>query len=137
MLEQGPQPALDNHPGPGREPKRTLYVLRAAHFQQLQLLFGDLRVEDVDRLRVVVQTGRLHDDERRADDARNREDPQEHAIEHHGHVLPVLLHLVWCVRLMSSQNVDVACGVEEENTRRGENMLFSRDRSFAMQSQGI
>ena len=51
---------------------------------------GDLAV---DGLAVVVEGGRLQDDAGGADEDGQREDPQEEAVQHHRHVLPVLLHL--------------------------------------------
>ena len=42
---------------------------------------------------VVVEAGGLEDDARRAHHHRHREDPQEQAVQHHRHVLPVLLSL--------------------------------------------
>ena len=51
---------------------------------------GDL---SVDGLSVVVEGGRLQDDAGGADEDGQREDPQEEAVQHHRHVLPVLLHL--------------------------------------------
>ena len=42
---------------------------------------------------VVVEAGCLEDDARRAHHHRHREDPEEQAVQHHRHVLPVLLHL--------------------------------------------
>ena len=54
----------------------------------------------VDRLPVVVEAGRLEDDARRAHHHRHREDPQEQAVQHHRHVLPVLFslsHKKWIV----------------------------------------
>ena len=41
----------------------------------------------------VVEGGRLQDDAGGADEDGQREDPQEEAVQHHRHVLPVLLHL--------------------------------------------
>ena len=43
-----------------------------------------------ERLAVVVEGGRLQDDAEGADEAGRGEDPQEQAVQHHGHVLPVL-----------------------------------------------
>ena len=48
---------------------------------------GDL---SVDGLSVVVEGGRLQDDAGGADEDGQREDPQEEAVQHHRHVLPVL-----------------------------------------------
>ena len=42
---------------------------------------------------VVVEAGCLEDDARRAHHHRHREDPEEQAVQHHRHVLPVLLSL--------------------------------------------
>ena len=47
----------------------------------------------VDGDAVVVEAGGLEDDARRAHHHRHREDPQEQAVQHHRHVLPVLLSL--------------------------------------------
>lgn len=52
-----------------------------------------LRVLLVERLSVVVERGRLQDDARSADQHRQREDPEEEPVQHHRHVLPVLLDL--------------------------------------------
>jgi hypothetical protein len=53
----------------------------------------DVRELLVDRLSVVVEAGRLEYDAGRAHHHRHREDPQEQAVQHHRHVLPVLLSL--------------------------------------------
>ena len=47
----------------------------------------------VDGDAVVVERGRLEDDPRGADEHSQREDPEEQPVQHHGHVLPVFLHL--------------------------------------------
>ena len=51
---------------------------------------ADLGESDVERLPLVVERGRLQDDARRPHQHGHREDPQEEAVEHHRHVLPVL-----------------------------------------------
>ena len=51
---------------------------------------GDLAV---DGHAVVVEAGRLQDDAGRAHEDGQREYPEEEAVQHHRHVLPVLLHL--------------------------------------------
>jgi hypothetical protein len=61
-------------------------LLRAADDPDVRQLF-------VDRLPVVVEAGRLEDDAGRAHHYRHREDPQEQTVQHHRHVLPVLLSL--------------------------------------------
>lgn len=61
LVDQGSHPVQKILPNGGCEPGRMLYIL-AAHFEQLHLLLGDLRVHRVDRLRVVVQAGRLQND---------------------------------------------------------------------------
>lgn len=53
----------------------------------------NLRVEDVNGDAVIIQGGRLQDDASCAQQHRQREDPQEQAVKHHSHVLPVLFHL--------------------------------------------
>lgn len=60
------------------------FVRRAGH------MAGALAI---DRCPIVVQRGRLQDDAGRAGQHGQREDPQEQPVEHHGDVLPVLLHL--------------------------------------------
>lgn len=79
LVDQGSHPVQNILPNGGCEPRRMLYVL-AAHFEQLHLLLGDLGVHRVDRLGVVVQAGRLQDDQTGAHHARYREDPQEQTI---------------------------------------------------------
>ena len=56
-------------------------------------LQADVRQLLVDGDAVVVEAGGLEDDARRAHHHRHREDPQEQAVQHHRHVLPVLLSL--------------------------------------------
>lgn len=75
IAEQGPQRPSDQLPERCREPKLMLYILHRAHFQQLELLFGDLRVEDVDWLGVVVEAGRLEDNRNRPKDTSQRKNP--------------------------------------------------------------
>lgn len=53
----------------------------------------DLRQSYVYRSALIVQSRRLEDNTGRTDHHRQREDPQEQSIEHHRHILPVLLHL--------------------------------------------
>lgn len=53
----------------------------------------DLGQAHVDGRALVVERGRLQDDAGRAHQHGQREDPQEQPVQHHGHVLPVLLHL--------------------------------------------
>lgn len=64
-----------------------------AHLQELQLLLRDLRVQNVYRLRVVVEGRRPEYNERRTQYAGYREQEQEDSIQHHRYVLPVILHL--------------------------------------------
>ena len=54
---------------------------------------ADLGESDVERLPLVVERGRLQDDARRPHQHGHREDPQEEPVQHHRHVLPVLLDL--------------------------------------------
>lgn len=53
----------------------------------------DLAVHLIDWSAVVVEGGRLQDDTGRAHHHRQRKYPQEEAVQHHGHVLPVFAHL--------------------------------------------
>ena len=53
----------------------------------------DLGQFDVERLAIVVERGGLQDDAGRPHQHGHGEDPQEEAVEHHGHVLPVFNHL--------------------------------------------
>ena len=48
---------------------------------------------DIDRNAIVIQSGRLQDNGRRAQQDGRREDPQEESIQNHGHVLPILADL--------------------------------------------
>lgn len=59
--------------------------------------FGERLVDGGAR---VVQRRRLEDDAKRADDARHREHPQEEPVQHHGHELPVLDHVVVLVGVL-------------------------------------
>lgn len=68
-------------------------VAFGAHFEQLQLLLGDLRVEDIDWLRVVVEGRRSEYDQRRTQHASYRERKQEDSVQYHGYVLPIVFHL--------------------------------------------
>ena len=63
---------------------------------------SDLGEPDVERLPLVVERGRLQDDARRPHEHGHREDPQEEAVQHHGHVFPVLDDLQFQMRFIHS-----------------------------------
>ena len=53
----------------------------------------DVRQLFINGYPVVIEAGRLQDDAGRAHEDGQREYPEEEAVQHHRHVLPVLLHL--------------------------------------------
>ena len=59
------------------------------HVLEFELLLGDFGIFDVDGLGGVVKGGRLQDDDGHAGHAGHKEQPEEEAVEHHGHKLPV------------------------------------------------
>lgn len=64
------------------------------HVLEFELLLGDFGVFDVDGLGGVVEGWRLQDDDGHAGHAGHEEQPQEEAIQDHGHKLPVFDHLI-------------------------------------------
>jgi hypothetical protein len=62
---------------------RTLHHCRGREFAELL----------VDWRPIVVESGRLQDDARSAHQNRQSEDPEEQAVQHHRHILPILLYL--------------------------------------------
>jgi len=72
----------------------------AGRLLEVVLAEGDLGERLVDGGARVVQRRRLEDDAERADDARHREHPQEESVQHHGHELPVLDHVVFLVGVL-------------------------------------
>ena len=82
-------------------------VLLGTHVHQHHLLFRDLAVLDVDRLRGIVEARRLQDNQHRTKHAGHREYPEEDPVEHHRHVFPVLLHLkseIWNIVILVTSN---------------------------------
>lgn len=67
----------------------------------------------VDRTPRVIQRRSLEYDAARSNHTRNGEHPQEKSIEHHGHVLPVLDHLVVSVGVLDvlSDELDALDGL--------------------------
>lgn len=76
------------------------------------LLAVDIGEDLVERYPVVIEGGRLQDDAGSAHQYRQREDPQEESVQHHGHVFPVFLHLSVHTRVNThavTYNVPILC----------------------------
>ena len=63
------------------------------HILEFELLLGDFGVFDVDGLGGIVERGSLQDDDGHTGHASHKEQPQEEAVEYHGHKLPIFNHL--------------------------------------------
>lgn len=75
-----------------RRISETRVTLRA-HFEQLQFLFGNFRIQDVDRLRIVVKRRRPEYYQSSSKYASYRECEQENSVQNHSYVFPIILDL--------------------------------------------
>lgn len=71
------------------------------HILEFELLLGDFGVFDVDGLGRIVERGSLQDDDGHTGHASHKEQPQEEAVEYHGHKLPIFNHLK---KIQTNQN---------------------------------
>lgn len=79
---------------------------------ELELLLSYLRVQNVNWLRRIVQRGCLKNDDRHAGDARNKKQPQEKTIQHHGNKLPILDYL------SNESPIKIAGGIQRDERLR-------------------